>query len=59
MGFVLDKKVGEAVRAGETLCTVHGNDEARTAAAVARVARAYTVGDLAPAPRPLVLERLA
>jgi pyrimidine-nucleoside phosphorylase len=58
VGFYLDRKVGEPVRAGEPLCTVHGNDEARIAEAVARLTRAYQLGDVAPAPLPLILERL-
>jgi pyrimidine-nucleoside phosphorylase len=58
VGFVLDRKVGEAVRAGEPLCTIHLDDEARLPETVARLLAAYQVGPEAPPARPLVLERL-
>ncbi len=58
VGFVLDKKVGEPVRAGEPMVTVHYNDSKALEDVVARVSAAYRVGDTAPAARPLVLERV-
>lgn len=58
VGFVLEKKVGEAVKASEPLVTVHYNDEERLEDVRARVLAAYTVGDAPPAPRPIVVERL-
>jgi pyrimidine-nucleoside phosphorylase len=58
VGFVLDKKVGERVRAGEAMVTVHYNDAKALEDVVARVSAAYRVGDVAPERRPLVLERL-
>jgi pyrimidine-nucleoside phosphorylase len=54
VGFVLRKKVGEAVRAGEPLVTVHVNDRARLDEALTRLRGAIHVGSAAPAPRPLV-----
>jgi pyrimidine-nucleoside phosphorylase len=59
VGFVLEKKVGDAVDVGEPLVTMHVNDDSRIEAATARVLAAYAIGTHAPAPRPLVLERLA
>ncbi|MBL8955232.1 MAG: thymidine phosphorylase [Myxococcaceae bacterium] len=58
VGFVLEKKVGDAVAPGEPLVTVHYNDAAKLDAVKARVAAAYRIGAERPAPRPLVLERL-
>jgi pyrimidine-nucleoside phosphorylase len=58
VGFVLDRKVGEAVRAGEPLCTIHLDDEARLPETLERLLAAYQVGPEAPPVRPLVLERL-
>jgi pyrimidine-nucleoside phosphorylase len=62
VGLVLEKKVGDTVRAGEPLVLLHhrgghGVDEARF-----RLLRAYTIGDAGTpsdrAPRPLILEVL-
>jgi len=58
VGFVLRKKVGDRVAVGEPLLTAHVNDEGNLKAVIERVQRAYSVGPLAPAPRPLVQEVL-
>lgn len=58
VGFVLEKKVGDAVEVGEPLLTIHYNTDARLADVKARILRAYRVGGAAPAKKPLVLERL-
>ncbi len=58
VGFVLEKKVGDAVQAGEALLTVHYDDDRRLDDVKARVTRAWRLADAPPAPRPLVLERL-
>jgi pyrimidine-nucleoside phosphorylase len=54
VGFVLRKKVGDAVAAGEPLATVHVNDRRRLDEALAMLGRAIRVGPEAPPPRPLV-----
>ena len=54
VGFVLGKKVGDAVAAGEPLATVHVNDRRRLDEALAMLRRAIRVGPEAPPPRPLV-----
>ncbi len=59
VGFVLEKKVGDLVKAGEPLVTVHYNDAKRLDDVKARVTKAYGLADAPPAPRPLVLERLS
>ncbi|MFZ9683090.1 MAG: thymidine phosphorylase, partial [Cephaloticoccus sp.] len=41
-------KIGEPVRAGATLCTVHASDEAKARAAAARLAGAIRVADVRP-----------
>ena len=58
VGFMLEKKVGDTVKAGETLLTMHVNANARVKEVTERVLAAYTIGTTAPAPRPLVLERI-
>ena len=54
VGFVLRKKVGDAVAAGESLATVHVNDRRRLDEALAMLRRAIHVGPETPPPRPLV-----
>ena len=58
VGFMLEKKVGDRVKAGETLVTMHVNDDVRVKEVTERVIAAYSIGATAPAPRPLVLERI-
>ncbi|HEX8160693.1 MAG TPA: thymidine phosphorylase [Pyrinomonadaceae bacterium] len=48
VGFLADVKLGEEVRAGQTLGTLLCRDEARCADAAARIAGAYAVGDEPP-----------
>jgi pyrimidine-nucleoside phosphorylase len=59
VGFTLHKKVGEAVTAGEPMVRIHFNDSAKVEDVRARLLTAYQVGPEAPAPRPLVIERLS
>jgi len=55
VGFVLNKKVGDPISAGEPLCSVHYNSEARGARARALLQESYQIGDAPPAAtRPLV-----
>lgn len=55
VGFVLHKKVGDSVTAGEALCTVHYNSEARGARAQALLHETFRIGAAPPAgTRPLV-----
>ncbi|MCP3162722.1 thymidine phosphorylase [Myxococcus qinghaiensis] len=58
VGFTLLKKTGEAVTKGEPVVRVHYNDEAPVEGVKARLVAAYHFGDAAPAPRPLVRERV-
>ena len=54
VGFVLRKKVGDAVAAGDSLVSVHVNDRRRLDEALAMLRAAIRVGPEAPPPRPLV-----
>jgi pyrimidine-nucleoside phosphorylase len=55
-GVVLNKRPGERVEPGDPLATLYASDPSR--ADVGAVRAAFTLGDAAPAPRPLVLDRL-
>ena len=54
-GFVLNKRPGEPVEAGEPLAFIHASDPRRAAPEAVR--RAFTLGDTPPADRPLLLDR--
>ncbi|MBX7096769.1 MAG: thymidine phosphorylase [Myxococcaceae bacterium] len=56
VGFTLEKKVGDPVKKGESLVTVHHRGDLKDV--VARVQQAYRLGPAAPKARPLVVERL-
>jgi pyrimidine-nucleoside phosphorylase/thymidine phosphorylase len=59
VGLVVHRRLGEPVARGEPLCTVHEGDRSEPRARItARVEAAFRIGDTAPAPPPLVLERL-
>jgi pyrimidine-nucleoside phosphorylase len=53
-GLTLEKKVGDAVKAGETLCTVHYNLDARLGDAMALLNNSFEIGSTAPPASPLV-----
>ena len=57
VGIVLQKKVGDAVGAGEPLAVIHAQSAERAAAVAGRVARAFVIGERTPA-RPLLLRRV-
>jgi pyrimidine-nucleoside phosphorylase len=44
VGLVLHKKVGDSVRAGEPLCTIHYNSDARLADSQNLLKQAYHIG---------------
>jgi len=50
--------VGTEVRAGSLLCLVHAASEADADAAIAQLRRAIHIGDPAPPPRPVVIDRI-
>jgi thymidine phosphorylase len=57
-GVVLRARLGDQVRAGEPVLTLHTDDPATFAAAREALADALDIGPSAPAPRPLVLDRI-
>jgi pyrimidine-nucleoside phosphorylase len=58
VGFVLEKKTGDAVQAGEPLVTIHHRRGSSLDDVKARVTRAYEVAGAQPPRKPLILERI-
>ena len=58
-GVLLEHTVGDPVEAGESLAAVFSRDPARRRERSLALETAFTVGEEAPAPRPLVLGREA
>ena len=54
VGLRLEKKIGDAVKAGENLCTVHYNLDARLVPAMRLLSASFEIGDQAPPAMPLV-----
>jgi pyrimidine-nucleoside phosphorylase len=54
VGLEVRKKIGDAVKAGETICTVHYNCETRVEEAKALLEGSFEIGEAAPRARPLV-----
>ncbi|MDD5556265.1 MAG: thymidine phosphorylase [bacterium] len=57
VGFLMNKKIGDAVKKGESLLTVHYNDPAKLAAVKDRLLEAFTVGDR-PVGRPPMVHKV-
>jgi pyrimidine-nucleoside phosphorylase len=58
VGIELRVRLGQPLVAGEPMLTVHANDASRLERALVRLRRAYRIEDEAPAPGPLVLDRI-
>ena len=56
VGIVVERKVGEQVEAGESLCTLYYNDERGLEEAVQMVEDAFHIASAPPEPRPLIYE---
>lgn len=56
VGFLLFKKVGDAVKEGETLCEIHANDETKLREAQTAILSAYAFSDELVPPLPLFYE---
>jgi pyrimidine-nucleoside phosphorylase len=54
VGLIVHRKIGDVVRQGETLCTLHYNDAGRLDEARRLVETAYRFASEPPSPRPLV-----
>lgn len=57
VGFILERKVGEQVEAGEPLVTIHFNHPHQLEGVEQRLAAAYRIEPAPPPPRPLIIER--
>jgi pyrimidine-nucleoside phosphorylase len=57
VGVVLHKKVGDPVRVGEPLATIHARTQVDAGSVATRVTAAFTIADRAK-PRPLLLRRV-
>ena len=58
VGFILRRRPGDAVKAGDAVLEVHYNDPARLAGAMAQVRGAIEIGDAPPRKAPLILGRI-
>ena len=56
-GILLRKKAGDAVKKGETLAVLYG-DEEKIQCAAKELRDAYFIGQKQPSPRKLILEKL-
>ena len=54
VGVVLQKKVGDAVKVGESLAVIHAADEASAARAAETLRACYTISDQAPERTPFI-----
>ncbi len=54
VGLVLHKKVGDAVKKGESLATIHANDQAKLDMAKERFLQAYTIDEEPGEKKPLI-----
>lgn len=54
VGLVLNKKVGDAVKKGESLASIHANDRDKLDAAKERFLKAYTINDTPVIKKPLI-----
>ncbi len=57
VGLIVEKKIGDKVEIGDTIATIHGNDESKIQQAEAILKSCYILGDSAQAPQ-LIVERL-
>ncbi len=55
-GLLLHRKTGDAVNAGDALCTLYASDEALLDAAKTAFLKAVTIGDVPLAPIPLIMD---
>jgi thymidine phosphorylase len=58
VGLVFEKKVGDAVRAGERVCILYSNDRSRVPGALAMIRKAIAISPHRVSPPPAVLERI-
>ncbi len=56
VGIELERKVGDEVKEGETLATIHHNDKDRLEEARERLEKAFQIGEEKKEPRPLIYD---
>src|SRR5882724_316150 len=54
VGVILNKKIGDQVDAGEPLCTIHYNSDARLAESIALIERGYVISEESVRAEPLI-----
>ena len=54
VGLEIEKKIGDSLRAGDVLCSVHYNSDARLAEVVGLLERSFEIDETAPPAKPLV-----
>jgi thymidine phosphorylase len=57
-GLRIHRRPGEPVAAGEALFTLYTETPERFEPAITELAGGYSVGDTAPTPRPLIIDRI-
>jgi pyrimidine-nucleoside phosphorylase len=58
VGIVIERHVGEPVKTGDVVARLFVHDRAKGEPFAARIAAAFAYGDAAPAPSPLVVDRI-
>jgi pyrimidine-nucleoside phosphorylase len=58
VGIVVHRKIGDAVRAAEPLCTIHYNSETRAAEAAALLLKSFEIADAPPAKATPLIHRV-
>jgi len=58
VGIVLERKVGDAVKSSETLCTVHYNADARLQESIAMLEDSFVIRAQAPPPRAALIRKI-
>jgi len=58
VGLVFEKKMGDAVRAGDTICILHSNDRSRVPRALDMIRGSIVISPDPVSPPPLILERV-
>jgi pyrimidine-nucleoside phosphorylase len=58
VGIVLEKKIGDAVKSSETLCTVHYNADARLQESIAMLEDSFVIHAQSPPPRAALIRKI-
>jgi len=58
VGVVLHRKLGDAVSAGEPLCTIHYNSETQAKEAAALLQKSFRIAEAAPSDKKPLIHRV-